>query len=298
MIYSKISITLLLLILSIIIKAQVGGNVTPMQYSTHTYSVDMEEESNNPVWKIYSGHISANDIESGGFEANLVTRNVQYTVNSDDIIEGEAIIEILFNGNMVPGLYTISYLETNDDLCFKTIVLHITMQGPFDIDVNLDNPADAANCPDLSDLFKDPLATNYQTTIPYSISMVNPDTDDGFYSGSTWTFNYAVQITGRSAGLNSTIASVLIEYDGYSQLITLPGTSSAYNNSLTVNNSSTVTEVLISVTFNDQLGVTQDVRFELSEIEGAYLESDVDGFDRVDHVIFGMPDVGVITALN
>jgi hypothetical protein len=288
-----------MMLLSASVMAQVGDKFTPMQYSTHTYSVEMDEETNTPVWKIYKNHITANDVESGNFEADLQTRNSDYLVLSDDIESGVAIIKIQYNGNMEPGNYTIAYRETNNDFCYKTLVKTITMQGPFDVDVELNNVSDADDCPDLSDEFKDPDADDYQTTIAYKISLVNPDpdTDDG-YSGSSWSFNYDVEIEGRVAGQNSSIATVLVEYAGYSNEITVTGNPSVYDNSLTVDNDPQVDEVIISVTYNDQLGVTQDVLFEISEIEGAYTEFDIDPFERVTNIIYGMPDVGDITAIN
>lgn len=297
--YKYIGILLTLLTLSLVAGAQIGGNTSPMQYSTHTYSIVMGEEDNTPLWRIYSGTLSVADVESGSYTP--LTRNVDYAVNNDDISGGVAFIEVRFTGAMAPGDYTVAYEETNDDDCFKTEILEIEMQAPFDVDVALLNSADEEDCPDLSGDLQLPGFTDYQTAVAYNVTIENPDPSANDYAGDSWSFRFTVTASGQGGGSSATIDSVEVDY-GYDTVVeeTLtPGsTVSTYSSVVTVDNDPAVSQVVLTVYFSDALGVTQDIDFELSEIEGSYLELDTDLSELEENVIYAMPDVGDISALN
>lgn len=298
---AKYILWVLLLVMAKCVFAQVGNNLTPMQYATHTYRITMGAEGNIPLWRIYSGHLSVNQIESGSFTA--LQRNVDYTVLADEISTGDAVFTVEYNGNMDPGAYTICYKENNEDECFKTEILEIDMQSPFDVDMTLADAADAANCPDMSAVPQQS-GTLYQTTIPYRIEIVYPllGGPEGGYAGE-WSFNYQVSADGQGALDNARIAAINFDYgdDLTNDLTHTPaGNVSSYSGSVTVpnNNPDAVQVVVMYVTFNDVLGVAQDISVELSGIEGSWYEVDSDLNNSVSNTIFSMPAAGDINALN
>lgn len=277
--------------------AQVGGDSSPLQHSRHTYSIVMGYEANSPSWRIFSDHLSVADIEGGSYTP--LTRNVAYSVVLDDIDGTDAIFKVEFNGTMTAGNYTMAYKENTADDCFKTEILQFVLHPSFDVDVALLVAGDLQDCGDLSGDPQLPGFTAFKTTIPYAVNLVSPDAGTG-YEGSQWSFRFTVSAVGQSGGTSATIESVGLDFngDGIDQTLTPGALASVYSETVLVSNLPAVSLVVLQVTYNDVLGVSQNVRCELTEIEGAYLEIDADNSNRVDHEIYAMPAAGDIIALN
>ncbi|MDA3817945.1 MAG: hypothetical protein PF486_11245 [Prolixibacteraceae bacterium] len=301
--YKNILLTAFLLMLVQFSMAQVGGNNSPLIFSTHTYRIVMGLETNIPSWRIYSGHLTTVEIESGSYETDRLVRNTDYTVNEDEIEGGIALFEVFFNNptQMPVGDYTIAYNEINGDNCFKTVIYHIQLHTQFDVDVALDDALDAADCSDYSDSPQLPDFEDFQTRIPYRVTLVYPDAGTT-YGGDEWSFRFTATASGQDGGDDATVALVEVDFSDdatIDQTLTPTGTPSSYSEVVTVDNSSTkIHDVIVWVTYNDVLGVSQDIEFELTEIDGSYIENDVDNLNRVTHEIFEMPDVGDIIVLN
>ncbi len=256
----------------------------------------MGDDDDAPSWKVFSGHISAQDIDLG--LGTLMTRNVDYVVDGENITGGEARITIDFSGAMAPGNYTLAYKETNDEDCFRTVVLQFTLQPPFDVDVTLANAGDAARCPDLSGKPEPPGFNTYRTTIRYLVSLTNPALP-ALYAGTYWQFRFTVTATGQGGGSSATVYEITADdgNNGSTDNTYTPASGlSTYSHDYSVLSANSA--VLFTVTYNDVLGTEQNVRFELTAIEGSFLEIDVDANDRVDHIIYSMPDAGDIEAMN
>lgn len=293
---------LLIVLQATVAHAQVGGNASPLHTSVHTYKVTMGDELNTPTWNLYPGTATVASIESGSEVA--YTRGVHYRVLDEDIVGGKAIVQIQYNGTapLSVGTYVLAYREINNKSCLKTNVLTIELQAPFDVDVELADAADAARCPDLSGTAQN---SNFTTSISYRVHMVSPASPPGYEEEGAWYFRYTVTAVGQS-GTAATIARIQVDDDGDAipEFDNTPGTSaSTYTSTYTVTPAS-IREVIVTVTYNDVLGVDQSISFELSEIEGSYRELDADVLNSnpsdntVTHTIWSMPNVGAITALN
>lgn len=276
---------------------QVGDDTTPMKYSTHIYSITMGVEGNTPLWRIFNGHLTVNEIESGAYTA--LVRNVDYGADPDAIVDGDALFTVEFNGNMAAGNYTIAYKENNEDECFKTKILPIVLQEAFDVDV--EDLLGAQTCPDLSNLPQQPEFDDFQTVITYTITMATPAIGLGYVD--EWAFNYKVLVQGQTGSIDGTIAKVEIDFndDGIDDTQTPVGSVSLYTNSVTVPNlppDNLIYTVVLNVYINDVLGDSQDIELELSGIEGSYSEFDSDANNKTNIVVLNMPDVGDIEPLN
>lgn len=289
----KITVVFLMtLMLSLKVFSQVGGNSSPLQNSTHTYSILMGDDEDAPSWRILSGTLTAQDIDLG--LGVVVVRNVGYIVEREEISGGYARITIEFSGTMAPGNYTMAYKETNDDNCFRTVAYNFTLHPPMDVDVVLANGADAARCPDLSGTPEPPGFRAYRTTVSYIVRLTHP----AVYAGTNWQFRLIATVTGQS-GASATVYQITAD-DGNDSTIDntftpAPGLST-FSQDYAVSN--TYSQVLFTVTYNDVLGIDQNVRFEITAIEGSYLEIDVDASNRVDHTIYLMPAAGDLEAMN
>lgn len=289
-------IVLLVIILSSVKGfTQVGGNSAPLQNSTHTYRIDMGDVDDIPSWRIFDGTIDASDIDLG--LGTVMIRGVDYKVTNENISGGEAFITIDFSGAMAPGDYTLAYKETNDDNCFRTVAFSFTLHPPFDVDVELVNAADALRCSDLSGTPELPGFTNYRTSITYRVYLASPDPDVNEYDGN-WQFRFIATATGQS-GASASVYQVTADNGNngsientYTPAVVLSTFSQDYAVS------SAYSEVLFTVIYNDVLGVDQNIRFELTAIEGGFREIDLDNNDRVNHVIWAMPNAGDIEAMN
>jgi hypothetical protein len=260
----------------------------------------MGQEGNTPVWRIFEGQLSVNDVESGTFTA--LQRNTAYNVVKDDIEAGEAIFTVEYIGNMNAGNYTVAYTENNIDECFKTEILQIEMQESFNVDVALVSEDDAGRCPDLSGSPQNPGFADYRTIIPYRLTLETPDVAVGYVD--EWSFNYNITVTSNGGSTDATVHSVEVDYNedgGIDDTDTPSGSVSFYSQSVVVPNQNPdpVANVILYIYINDVLGEAQNVEVEITGIEGSYLE--VDGNSEgntAQNGIWSMPDVGSISSLN
>lgn len=298
-----------LLLLHFASAAQIGGNVSPLQYSVHTYSVVMDDPSYNSNWGLYVAGTTDNQIING--TATALVNGVDYTqVGEPWESGGTTYFRIQFstiaNGPTALGQYVVGYKETTSDafLCVGAVSLTIEVFNPFDVDVELADPADQANCNDDTGDLKTPGNLASQTTVAYLVNVVYPGAGEGGYDQDlTWSFDFTVTADGAGSGTNATIASITATGTdliprSYAGAV---GTSS-YTGSLTVDPSQ-VDPVTFTIVFNDVLGVNQAISFGIANIEGAYQEPDIDEVDgtpgnSLTHTIYSMPNVGDIVAWN
>jgi hypothetical protein len=289
--------------------AQIGGQFTPLQYSTHTYSIAMGDANFTPVWGVYVEGTDEGDIESG-----LAVEASDYEVYETKKLAGIAYFTVRFADNntaMATGNYVIGYKETTNDtkLCTRAVVEPIILYNAFDVDVALHEDENPFDCPDGSGDLKGQDLTS-TTTIDYVVYVEYPTAGVplngylGLAGGGTekWKFTFDVEVNGIS-GTSATIASIEANALGMAtQTFSVTGTPSLYTGTCTVT-PARLTPVTFTVVYNDQLGVSQDVSFKIRAIEGAYQEPDIDEVtgaagNTVTHTIWAMPDVGAITALN
>lgn len=303
----KLCMFLLLLGVGNTVWAQIGGQFTPLQYSTHTYSIAMGDANFTPVWGVYASTVSASEIEDG-----VATPVAGYElVVTPYKAAGVAYFKVRFainNVGMPTGDYVIGYKEITNDtkLCTRAVVQPITLFDAFDVDVKLPDGVPTANCPGGSEQLKGQDLTS-TTTAQYIVYVNYPTAAlDGYVAtggSEKWKFNFTIQISGIS-GTSATINSVAVAATGLTPIpsYTVPASTSVFNGTCEVKPSN-VTPLTFTVVFNDQLGVSQDVSFAIKAIEGAYLEPDIDEVtggagNTVTHTIWSMPNVGAITALN
>lgn len=309
--YKKIGSLILLLIITLYVRAQIGGNSTPLLYSTHTYSILMGDDDYTPNWGLYPAGTLATAIEDNS--AVALISGVDYTVvalpPSQQVSGGYAYWRIQFNLNIAAGTnYVIGYKETTADLnkCLTARVMTVQVQEPFDVDISMSDPAsDGQRCGDESGVLQLPLSGTKQSTFIYTADITSPDLPSGGYEGGGttdyWRFDFKIDVVGRGSlpGKDGTIASIRVEFGATTQTFS-PGTSS-YTTDIQVNPAST-TPVTFTVVYNEVPNITQDITFSISGIIGAYNELDIDErnnhpeLNRVSHVLFAMPDVGDITA--
>lgn len=317
----NINIKVLLTIITTVIVqnlfAQIGGNLTPLQYSTHEYSAVKEHPSNNAVWNLYERidedgdlDIDADDltaleykIERGTAVALVV--GTDYTklspVGADP---ARAYFRVQFSTSTTTlplGEYVIGYLETaaNGTFCTTSTVQVITIYSPFDIDVAGD---DGADCPDeAGDWIRDASTHIFQTEVTFLVNLTYPDAGSGGYDFTNpWRFRFDIAVNGVS-GSAAVINSVRITGTGYTEQNYSPGTSTYYN-VCTVTSEST-TQLVFTLTINDVLGVEQDIDFLISSILGSFREPDYDEAknlpgNSIDYTIYKMPASGEIIAIN
>ncbi len=278
---------------------QIGGNPDPLNNSTHRYYVPMSDITNNFAWSIYSGTVTSDDIDNGVVTPLPATGYFKFGVTDVDL-SGNAFVWITFNGSPddMPylgysgsdGVYTLAYKEstTGTFKCEKSIVYDFILYPPLDVDIN-----DMSNtCQDESGNFLTSL--NSRTTRTYPVVLVAPLEDPG-YAG-TWNFTMNILVKGIS-GNSATIHSVVI--GGTTIETDIGETTYEFNYPV----SAGTRTVNVEITYNDVLGVNQEVNVELGYITAQFSERDEDEINKTpgnveQHIIYAMPDVGIISALN
>lgn len=292
---------------------EIGGNLSPLKYAVHLYSIQKGDVTYTPNWALYQEGTTANEIEDGTAELKKMTLGTHYDVlapsASEAVDPSRAYWKIQFK-DIDPDTYVIGYREStggaND--CLTAVVQDITVYPPLDVDIGLVNAGDAASCGGQSGTPQGTTQNLNQLTteIQYRVYMEYPQ-DPFFYvaDGGTenWRFNFTVTATGAVAGANSTIAGISVNTGG---TVTTPFASavgqSTFTGTLLVPLG--ITEVVLTITYYDVLGVDQTIGLQLGSIFGAYQEADVDiventvggGGNNLTHTIWAMPDVGAITA--
>ncbi len=291
-------------------QVHIGGTQTPMQYSTHTFSITMGNGANDVTWGIYDAGVTRPQIENSTATAYVSPGAYSIGIGSPSISGNVASITIRFDGSLLlHTTYQLCYIEKSSDECLAYEFLSFEIQDPIDIDIDPDDfVRDSYICPDSSDYFIVGNGTltvpATQTTVTYHVVITNPNGVDSFYvpepvnaTNTTWGFNYKIAVTGQS-GASSTIAA--INFNPAMATIT-PGTN-VYDGSATFSNS--VIDYEIIVTYNDVPGVSQRIDFNLTQIHGSYLEIDVDvktgqtGENELTHYINYMPAPSYIAALD
>lgn len=294
---------------------EIGGNLSPLKYAVHLYSIQKGDVTYTPNWALYQEGTTANEIEDGTAEFKKMTLGTHYAVLAPSASEAvdatRAYWKIQFK-DIAPGTYVIGYREstggTND--CLTAVVKDITVYPPLDVDIELVNSGDAESCGGQSGTPQGSTQNLNQLTteVQYRVYMEYPQ-DPFFYvaDGGTenWQFNFTVTATDAVAGANSTIAGISVNTGG---TVTTPFASavgqSNFTGTLLVPLGTT--EVVLTITYYDVLGVDQSIGLQLGSIFGAYQEADVDiventvggGGNSLTHTIWSMPNVGAITALN
>lgn len=293
---------------------EIGGNLSPLKYAVHLYSIQMGDVTYTPNWALYQAGTTANEIEDGTAELKKMTLGTHYAVLAPSASEAvdatRAYWKIQFK-DIAPGTYVIGYREstggTND--CLTAVVQGITVYPPLDVDIELVDSGDAASCGGQSGTPQGSTQNLNQLTtdVQYRVYMEYPDDPAYISSGGVgnWQFNFTVTATGAVAGANSTIAGISVNTGG---TVTTPFASavgqSNFTGTLLVPLGTT--EVVLTITYYDVLGVDQSIGLQLGSIFGAYQEADVDiventvggGGNNFTHTIYAMPNVGAITALN
>jgi hypothetical protein len=316
----KILILSLLLLSGIGSLAQIGGNFSPLQYSIHTYSIVMDDIDYTAVWGIYPYGTTQTSLENN--TAIALIEGTDY--NDLHIIPAKngnrAYFRVQFNGNIAyyngseapgpedhVGEYVLGFKETTDDgnACATAVIQPFTLYGPFDVDVAMNDPADVADCPDDDNVLHQPGDNVFQTEVVYLVNVEYPNAAVlGYIGGMSWSFNFEVKVDGESTGTNATIASIVAEGSTLPTNYTIPPGSSTFTDVCTVNPSD-VNPVTFTIVFNDVLGVTQNVSFNITDIQGAYSEQDIDEVNSTQlnnnilaNTIYGMPNVGQIEVWN
>lgn len=287
--------------------AQIGGQLAPLQYSEHTYSVKMGDANYTPSWGIYVSTTTADNIED-----NVATPVTGFEVLSSTKSGGIAYYKVRFavsNTPMTTGDYVVGYKEVTNDtkLCTKAVVSNFHLYPAFDVDVELYDPAtDEKKC--AGDLVWKEKDLSSTTTVRYKV-FVNYPTDALGYIGTggreKWSFKFRVQATGVS-GASSTIKSVSVASEGTPPLLPIPTFTVPANTSnkewdCDVSPSS-VSPLVFTVVYNDVLGVSQNIEFSINTILGAYEEPDVDEAtnnlddNKVTNILYELPNVSEIVA--
>lgn len=295
---------------------QIGGNLTPLLYSVHTYSIAMGDIGYTANWGLYPSGTTAGDIEDGSAAAVALVPGTDYTVipllPAQQIVGGRSYWKIQFNLNIAQNTtYVIGYKETTADVnqCLTAAIQEIIVQETFDVDIALSTPAvDAARCGDESNNLLTGDET-MQSSIDYRVFINYPDDPSYVLSGGNgyWRFDFNITVTGRGSAPNkdAVIATITANGTDGTNLInsTWSPNASIFDSNLDVTPVS-IDPIIFTVTYNEVLGVTQDITFSISAIRGAYLEPDIDevnnrpDLNRVTHTIYAMPNVGEITAWN
>ncbi|MDA3881064.1 MAG: hypothetical protein PF436_11810 [Prolixibacteraceae bacterium] len=293
---------------------EIGGKESPLLGSVHTYNILMGNENYTPNWGLYPENTTATEIEDGtatplipGTDYSVITLPV-----SEQIVGGRSYWKIQFNKNINENTtYVVGYKESTADAnkCLTAEVRSITVYPPFDVDLALNDDENPEDCSDNTNDLKDKAALDagLQTTTVYKVYIEYPGNPPGYIDGGgTWTFRFNVSVSGRS-GDNATIATISANDGATSLGEWTPGSDSYTTPDINVAavSSTTVTPVYVEVTYNEVLGVTQDITVEISSIFGAHSESDIDvventqpGNNIVEHTIYAMPDVSEIMAWN
>jgi len=307
----KVSLLLFFMFVGFLSNAQVhiGGTQTPLQYSTHTFSITMGNGANDVSWAIYDDGVTRPQIESGTATAH-VSPTAYSIVGTPTKSAGVASITIRFDGNLLlHTTYQLFYIEKSSDQCLAFVPLEFVIQDPIDIDIDPDDLVrDLYFCPDSAENFIEGNGTLVvpvtKTTVVYHIAITDPSGTDTSYvpepanaTNTTWGFNYQITVTGQSGA-----SAIISEINFNPAMATVTPGTSVYNGSATFQNSVIDYEVL--VTYNDIPGVQQRVDFNLTQIHGSYLEIDVDvktgqtGENELTHYFNSMPAPSYIGALD
>ncbi len=309
----RICLTFLLLSMQLALFAQeiIGGNLAPLKYSVHTYSIKMSSASYTSGWGIYPFGTTREQIEKE-LVLPLNGNGSDYTFLSITNDGTNSYFKVQFNGSMEyhngvgdVGHYVLGFRETTTSYaCRGASAQEIVLYAPFDVDVALGPTEDPVKCPEGSNVYMTGTPSS-QTTVSYVLNMENPNNPDTTYiNDETWTFDFQVKINdGVLNASNSKIASVNASgTNSFTQGWPLAVGSSNYFGSCTVNPSQS-TQITFTIVYNDVVGVAQNVVFNISNILGFYLEPDIDESNgwpgnSLTQQISAMPNVGVIEALN
>jgi hypothetical protein len=309
----KLGFILLLLMVKLYLPAQtsIGGNLNPLKYSIHTYSIKMSSPDYTYEWGIYPYGTTKDQIEKG-LVVPLLGNGIDYTSQgiSNDAVN--SYFKVQFDGGLAysngvgtVGHYIIGFRErTKDFACLGASLQEIVLYAPFDVDISLPATENPTKCAGGSDVFMIG-APSSQTASNYTIAIEFPHTPDTYINGGAvpWTFDFQVKINdGVLNSTNSKIVSINASGTGYSQGWPTAAGSSNFFGSCSVTPSQT-SPITFIVVYQDVVGVPQNVLFNISNILGVYKEMDIDekgGFagNSLSQTILAMPNVGVIEPLN
>jgi hypothetical protein len=287
---------LLFLLASLAGQAQIIGDLTrPLKYSTHTYRVNMGNPSNTVTWNIYDSTATRERVDVIDI---AYSKTVAYRVISQTQAAGVASFTIEFSGSdptkMPAGKrYRIAYKEqeVGSTQCFIIEFFDFILQSPFDVDIL---PVAAEMCPDADSDYREGIGTpTSQTVVDYEVVLRNSD----YNPGGNWYFRFTITVAGQG-GTDGTIA--IIDYPG--NTIVLGPAPSTYTGDAAI--STATKSVPFTITYNDVPGVRERIDFNLTLIEGAYAEKDIDylngtlGQNEVTHYINGIPGASFILAMD
>ena len=249
--------------------------INPSQYSTHNYTVVLDNHANN-----YNNVGSGWHIETSG---GVVVDVADYTLTETQAAPNS---NAKFIFNMAQGIYNLVYTEVDDNTCSTIRHFAFTLQAPFDVDIfKADN-----TCPTISGQIN---TYNVGFDEPTRTATIISDTVRLLTSGydSNWSFNFAY--TSNPVFNNSDV-----EITGVT--VTVPGGSSSYDlptNTGTVNVVTPVTEVIITVTYDGLYAADHAVTLTLTNITGSFLESDGDT-DAETHTINELPQPKALAGVD
>jgi hypothetical protein len=257
----------------------------PLQNSSHNYSVQLGNSTNNREWRIYA--------------ADGVTEVTTGFVHNPDADVSDGYDNTNFVFTMDPAVYFIEFEETiAATLCSTKRRYQITLGQPFDADIAIvDDHCSGAD----SKINNDPLNPSLitQTEVVYNVTLLN-DTYD-----ATWEFDFG--LTGPDWATVTDIQIVGIAVSG--------GTPATISNNGTI----TVTKVdgtpvnkavTITVTYNGRYAAAHTITATLSNVTGSFIEIDKDNAVTLDgggvegeinqarHAIYRMPQTGALAGVE
>lgn len=313
--YIRFAFVLLLLLMAVrfgYAQTSLGDNKTPLQFSTHTYSVTMGNANDQVSWRIYKYentftdatlvNVLEADIRSATPLYTPLIRNTDYVVKSDKTVGGTASIQIEFSKPTMPvGDYVLVYMEAapgaaGDEDCSSIAVYKFSLKAPIDAGIALSDGEKQQTCPDITGTPQE--GNTSRTTTEYKVTLAYPNAaSNERYAGVSWYFRYTVKTEGQG-GASATIHSVRIKEDDATYSTVAENiNSSSYTNTYTAASASK--QIFIEVIYNDQLGVQQVASVEVTEVEGTYFESErTTDNNKVSQTFYAMPNLGTISALN
>lgn len=235
----------------------------PLQNSTHNYTVEMEDASNNSrSWDIID--------------------NTGAYVDAGDYVLSEAPSgnnsNAAFTFNMDPGAYTLVFTETNSNTCISLRHYPITLGGPFVVSIAEvgDNCATASGNPY-------PGLQQTNTEITYTVTL---ETED-YYADWSFEFDIAGVPELASPDLDVTNVSVTTgaSYDSGTGVVSV-------NNSL----ASPLTTVQVVVTYTGTYENEHTITAGVKNPSGSFNETVSNVSEQ--HTIYAMPQTGTLAGVD
>jgi hypothetical protein len=248
-----------------------GGPDQPLRYSTHTYTIELEDASNysvaSTIWSIHTTDAPSETLTAG----------TEYTITAsqDGTNPRLATARIRFNQPMAEGTYILRFTEATANGCSTSRDYPFTLNAPFD--VNITQVDD--QCPDESGSIHESTVDTY-TVITYPVVLESSN------YAANWSLSFEISISSSPAGQPTEVDGITIQ-DSKSN--TTLNYTSGLTGSVSVNYSSSdpTTTFNLVVRYKDVHATEQTITMLLEDIAGQFGERDI-------HVILDQED-GVTT---